>query len=88
MIHAIIKFLKNDNTYFPIRATIMGCGEKGKSYTINKILTIISNMTRSNATSLIGAPLGAAPFNVQGSMLHHLLGIGVSRPEDNITQKT
>jgi hypothetical protein len=44
-------------------------------------------MTGSNATSLIGAPLGAAALNVQGSMLHHLLDIGVSRPDDNITQK-
>ena len=44
-------------------------------------------MTKSNATLLVGAPSGAAAFNVQGSMLHHLLGIGVSRPEDNITQK-
>ncbi len=43
-------------------------------------------MTRSNATLLIGAPSGSA-FNVQGSMLHHLLGIGVARPEDNITKK-
>jgi hypothetical protein len=38
-------------------------------------------------TILIGAPSGAAAYNVQGSTLHHLLGIGVSRPEDNITQK-
>ncbi len=37
--------------------------------------------------AFIGAPSDAAAFNVQGSMLHHLLGIGVSRPEDNITQK-
>jgi hypothetical protein len=44
-------------------------------------------MTGSNATSLIGAPSGAAAFNVQGSALYHLLGIGVSRPDDNITQK-
>ncbi len=33
------------------------------------------------------ASSGAAAFNVQGSTLHHLLGIGVSRPEDNIKQK-
>jgi hypothetical protein len=44
-------------------------------------------MTRLNATSLIGAPSGAAAFNVQGSTLHHLLGIGVSRPEGKITEK-
>jgi hypothetical protein len=49
--------------------------------------TIIINMTRSNATSLIGAPSDAAAFNVQGSTMHHLLGIGVFRPEDIITQK-
>jgi hypothetical protein len=65
----------------------MGCGGTGKSYIINMILTIIRNMTRSNATLLIGAPSGAAALNVQGSTLHHLLGRGVSRPEDNITQK-
>ncbi len=44
-------------------------------------------MTGSNATSLIGAPSGAAAFNVQGLTVHHLLGIGVSRQEDNIAQK-
>jgi hypothetical protein len=36
---------------------------------------------------LIEAPSGATAFNVKGSTLHHLLGIGVSRSEDNITQK-
>jgi hypothetical protein len=35
---------------------------------------------------LVGAPSGAAAYNVQRSTLHHLLGIEVSRPEDNITQ--
>ncbi len=70
-----------------MRATIMGCGGTRTYYIINTILTIIRNMTGSNATSLIGAPSGAAAFNVQGSALYHLLGIGVSRPDDNITQK-
>ncbi len=56
-------------------------------YIIDTILTIIRNMTRSNATILVGAPSGTAVFNVQGSTLHHLFGIGVARPEDNITQK-
>jgi hypothetical protein len=44
-------------------------------------------MTKSNGTVLIRAPSGAAVFNVQGSTLHHLLGIGVARSEDNIMQK-
>jgi hypothetical protein len=44
-------------------------------------------MKKLNAILLVGALSGAAAFNVQGSTLHHLLGIGVSRQEDNITQK-
>jgi hypothetical protein len=87
VIHTIVKFLKNDKSYVPFWATIMGCGGTGKSYIINTILTVMRNMTRSNGTVLIGAPSGAAAFNVQGLTLHHLLGIGVARPEDNITQK-
>jgi hypothetical protein len=54
---------------------------------MNTLLTIRRNMTGSNAISLIGAPSGTAAFNVQGSTLYHLVGIGNSRPEDNITQK-
>ena len=86
-VNTIVRFLQNDTHYTPFRATIMGCGGTGKLYIINTILIIIRNMTRSNATLLIGAPSGSAAFNVQGSMLHHLLGIGVARPEDNIAQK-
>jgi len=87
VIDSIVKFLRNDKNYVPIRATVMGCGGTGKSYIINSILTIIRQITRSNATLMVGAPSGTAAFNVQGSTLHHLLGINVARPEDNITQK-
>ncbi len=61
--------------------------EGQESPIINTILSIIRNLTGSNATSLTGAPSGASAFIVQGSMLHHLLSIGVFRPEDTITQK-
>jgi hypothetical protein len=87
VIHTIIKFIKNDTVYVPIHATIIVCEGTEKSYNINTILTTIRNMTGSNAISFIGAPSGAATFNVQRSRLHHLLGIGVSKPDDNITQK-
>ena len=87
VIDSIVKFLRNDKNYVPIRATVMGCGGTGKSYIINTILTIIRQITRSNATLMVGAPSGTAAFNVQGSTLHHLLGINVTRPEDNIAQK-
>ncbi len=42
-------------------------------------------MTQTNDTVKVGAPSGAAAYNVQGSTLHRLLGINVSRPEDNLT---
>jgi hypothetical protein len=38
-----------------------------------------------NDTVKVGAPSGAAAYNVQGSTLHRLLGINVSRPEDKLT---
>ena len=44
-------------------------------------------MTRSNTTVMIGAPSGSAAFKVQGSTLHHLLGISVARPEEKISKK-
>ena len=50
-------------------------------------MTIVRKMTKRNTTILVGAPSEAAAYNVQGSTLHHLLGIGVLRPKDNITQK-
>ena len=87
VIDTIVKFLKNDKNYVSFWGTIMACGGTGKSYIINTILAIIRNMTTSNATLLIGAPSGAAAFNVQGSTLHHLLGIEVARPRGIITQK-
>ncbi len=64
-----------------------GCGGTVKSYIINTMLTIVRKMTKRNTIVLVGAPSGAAAYNVQGSTLHHLLSIGVSRPEDNIAQK-
>ncbi len=83
-IDTIIKFLQNEESYIPFRATVVGCGGTGKSYIINTILTIVRKLTKRNATILVGAPSEAAAYNVQGSTLHHLLGIGVLRPEDNI----
>ena len=86
-VDTIVKFLNNDKSYKPLQATVMGCGGTGKSSIINTILTLVRKMTRSNNTVLVGAPLGPAAYNVQGSTLHHLLEIGVSRPEDDVTQK-
>lgn len=43
-------------------------------------------MTQLNDSILVGAPTGAAAFNVQGSTLHRLLGINVGRPEDVLSE--
>jgi hypothetical protein len=85
VIDTIIKFRRNEESYIPFRATVVGCGGSGKSYIINTILTIVRKMIKRNTTNLVGASSGAAAYNVQVSTLHHLLGMGVSRPEDIIT---
>ncbi len=84
-IDTIVKFLKDDKKYKPLQATVMGCGGTGKSFIINTIISIVRNMTQMNNTLKVGAPSGAAAYNVQGSTLHRLLGISVSRPEEKVT---
>jgi hypothetical protein len=62
----------------------MGCGGAGKSFIINSIISIVRNMTQMNDTFKVGAPSGAAAYNIQGSTLHHLLRINVPRPEKKL----
>ena len=85
-VDTIVKFLNNDPTYKPMRATIMGCGGTGKSYIINTIIGLVRTLTSSNNTVQIAAPSGAAAFNVQGSTLHSLLSLGVAHPEKPLTE--
>jgi hypothetical protein len=84
-IDTIVKFLKNDKKYKPLQATVMGCGGTGKSFISNAIISIVRNMTQMNDTVKVGAPSGADAYNVQGSTLHCLLVINVSRPDDKLT---
>jgi hypothetical protein len=42
-------------------------------------------MTQMNDTITVGAPSGATAYNVQGSTLHRLLGISVSRHKEKLT---
>ncbi len=66
-IDTIVKFLKNDKKYKPLQATVMGCGGTGKSFIINTIMSIVRNITQMNDTIKMGAPSGAAAYNVQWS---------------------
>ncbi len=66
----------------------MGCGGTGKSFIINTIISIFQKMTQQNDTIQVGAPTGAAAFNVHGSTLHRLLGMNVSHPEELLHETT
>ena len=87
-IKAIVKFLNNDTKYKPLQAIMMGCGGTGKSFIINTIISIVQKVTQQNDTIQVGAPTGAAAFNVQLSTLHRLLGINVSQPEETLQETT
>jgi len=52
----VIKFLNNDSTYKPMRATIMGSGGTGKSFIVNTIISMVMSLTGSNDTVQIVAP--------------------------------
>ncbi len=81
-INAIVKFLNKDTKYKPLQAIVMGCGGTGKSFIINTIISIVQKRMQQNDTIQVGAPTGAAAFNVLGSTLHCLLGINMSQPEE------
>ncbi len=66
----------------------MGCGGTGKSFIINTIISIVQKVTQQNDTIQVGAPTGAAAFNVQGSTLHRWLGINMSQPEETLQETT
>ena len=87
-VDTVVKFLNNDPSYKPIRGTIVGSGGTGKSFIINTIIGMIQTLTSSNDTIQIAAPSGAAAYNVQGSTIHNLLGVGVNAPKKPISYTT
>lgn len=76
-LEAVIKFLTNDESYRPLRATIMGCGGTGKSYIINTLIAMVRRYTRRNDTIRVAAPSGGAAYNVGGCTLHRCLKLSV-----------
>ena len=87
VLDTIIKFLNNDPSYKPLRATVMGCGGAGKSHVINTIISLVRKLTSCNDTVQVAAPSGSAAYNVQGSTIHRLLKIGVRNPENKLPTK-
>ncbi len=88
LIDTIVKFLNNDTNYKPPQAIIMGCGGTGKSFIIYTIISIVQKRMQENDTIQVGAPTGAAAFNVQVSTLHRLLEINMSHPEKLLHETT
>ena len=78
-ISTIIKFLTNDPTYKPLRATTMGCGGTGKSFLINTLVSLIRRYTQQNDTIKVAAPSGGAAYNVGGCTLHRYLNLEVEK---------
>ena len=76
-LEAVVKFLTNDETYKPLRATVVGCGGTGKSYIINTLISVMRNYTQINDTVKVAAPSGGAAYNVGGCTLHRCLNLSV-----------
>ena len=87
VVDTVIKFLTNDPSYKPLRATIMGCGGTGKSYVVNSIISMVRKLTSCNDSVQISAPSGAAAYNVQGSTIHRLLHVSVKNPERKLSDR-
>jgi len=84
---AIMKFLRNDETYKPFRATILGCGGTGKSFIINTLITILRRLTQCNEAVKVAAPTGCAAYNVEGCTIHRLLKVGVKTPQFELSDE-
>ena len=78
-LETIIKFVNNDPTYKPLRATIQGAGGSGKSFVINTLVALIRQYTLCNDSVLVTAPSGGAAFNVGGCTIHQVLKHSVHR---------
>ena len=74
---AVVKFLTNDSTYKPLRATVVGCGGTGKSFVINTLVSIMRRYTKCNDSIKVAAPSGGAAYNVGGCTLHRCLKLSV-----------
>ncbi len=76
-LEVLIKFITNNPTYRPLRATILGCGETEKLYIGNTLLSMVWRYTKRNDTIRVAAPTGSAACNVGGCTLHCCLNLSV-----------
>lgn len=86
-VDTIVKFIKNDADYKPLRATIVGAAGAGKSFVINTLVYIIRNLTQCNDSVLVTAPSGCAAYNVGGCTLHRALMISIYEKTTNLSEE-
>ena len=60
----ILKCLRNNLTYKPFQAVLVGCGGTGKT-----LLSVVRQYTKCNDTVTVAAPTMGAVYNVQGCPL-------------------
>ena len=88
------KFLTNDKSFKPIRATVMGAAGTGKMHLINTIATFIRELTGVKDSVLITAPVGNTRMHLDGCSLREFLSTStnqswmeLSQEEQTILQK-
>ena len=80
-LESMIKFLSNDPSYKPLRATVVGCGGTGKSHIVNTLISMVRKYTKRNDTVRVAAPSGGAAYNVGGCTLHRCLNLAVEKDQ-------
>ena len=76
-LESVMKFLTNDPTYKPLRATVVGCGGTGKSFIINTLISLVRKFTSLNDSVKVATPTGGAAYNIGGCTLHCCLNLSV-----------
>ena len=70
-----LKFLTNDPTYKPLRATVIGCGGTGKSFIINTLIALVRKFSGLHDAVKVAVPTGGAAYNIGGCTLHRCLNL-------------
>ena len=76
-----------NNSYQPLRMTVLGKAGTGKSYVINTVVTEIRNLTKQNNSVVVVAPMGTSAYNIDGQTIHQQFGISTNNSTE-MTAKT
>jgi hypothetical protein len=74
--------------FVPLRLTVNGAAETGKSFIINTIVSYLLRMFDDNAVVHVVAPTGMAGFNILGKTLHRFAGLDWKNTNKEMTKRT